>query len=261
MPPRARPAIRTPAPRRRPASRVEFEGKVTKLHDFKELAAVQLRTLGLIELAQASYYEGHVKLAGVVEGLGKDEEYLTFRATGTQSDHMNELLSDPQKRTFQLHVCGASCGRRETGPDIIHAAGYWMIDEEEKKPWQTMFEGDAKKGEADDELSSLRKLHEERKRGDQGEAAPPSEESEKKRSDKEKRRKKKQKEKLKKQEKGEEGGDALLERGQKSLAALYDGTCLDPNAEARSKLLKKAKRFGGKSAKNRKRSSSDDASS
>ena len=145
---------------------------MTRLHYFRELAAVQLRTLGLIELAQASYYEGHIKLAGYVEGLGKDEEFLSFRATGTQSDHMMELLSDPQKRTFQLHVCGPDRGQKETGLDIIHAAGYWLLDGE-KKPWQIQYEGvDPKPAAGDessrvrhDELAKLRTLHEERQAG------------------------------------------------------------------------------------------------
>ena len=52
----------------------------------------------------------------------------------------------------------------------------------------------------------------------------------------------------------------MLERGQKPLSALYEGTCLDPDAEARSRLLKKAKRFGGKGSKKRKRSSSEETS-
>ncbi|CAK9027435.1 unnamed protein product [Durusdinium trenchii] len=269
MPPRARPAARAPALRKRPASHVAGEEKVTRLHLFRELAAVQLRGLGLVELAQASYYEGHVKLAGFVEGLGKDDAFLTFRATGTQTDHMTELLADPQRRTFQLHVCEPSCGRRESGPDIIHAAGYWVVEDEEKKPWQTMYDEGPTKVGADDETGALRKLHEERKGADRREDKPPSEESEKKGKTKEKRKKKKQKEKLKKQEKEpgpKKGADieedsALLERGQKALSALYVGTCLDPDAETRSRLLKRAKRFGGRSSKKRRRSSSENTSS
>ena len=269
MPPRARPAARAPALRKRPASHVAGEEKVTRLHLFRELAAVQLRGLGLVELAQASYYEGHVKLAGFVEGLGKDDAFLTFRATGTQTDHMTELLADPQRRTFQLHVCEPSCGRRESGPDIIHAAGYWVVEDEEKKPWQTMYDEGPTTVGADDETGALRKLHEERKGADRREDKPPSEESEKKGKTKEKRKKKKQKEKLKKQEKEpgpKKGADieedsALLERGQKALSALYVGTCLDPDAETRSRLLKRAKRFGGRSSKKRRRSSSENTSS
>ena len=247
---------------------MEAEEKVTRLHVFRELAAVQLRTLGLVELAQASYYEGHVKLAGYVEGLGKDDDFLTFRATGTQSDHMTELLADPRKRVFQLHVCGPSCGRRETGEDVIHAAGYWLVEDEDKKPWQTIYEADSKKVEAEDELGSLRKLHEERKKTDRGEAGSPREESEEKEKVKDKKAKKKKKEKTKKhearhgekKEPGVEEGTALMERGQKTLSALYEGTCLDPNAEVRSRLLKRAKRFGGKSSKRRRRSSSEASS-
>ena len=192
MPPRARPAIRAPAPRKRPARHAGTDEKVTRLHYFRELAAVQLRTLGLIELAQASYYEGHIKLAGFVEGLGKDEGYLSFRATGTQSDHMTELLSDPQKRIFQLHVCEPGCGRKESGPDVIHAAGYWLV-EDERKPWQTMYEEEDKKPQAEDEMSKLRTMHEERKKKEIREETPPSEESEKKAKKKKKKAKEKEK--------------------------------------------------------------------
>eukprot|EP00913_Durusdinium_trenchii_P003130 g2892.t1 len=236
------------------------------------LSAAELREEELkaqLEDGDASYYEGHVKLAGFVEGLGKDDAFLTFRATGTQTDHMTELLADPQRRTFQLHVCEPSCGRRESGPDIIHAAGYWVVEDEEKKPWQTMYDEGPTKVGADDETGALRKLHEERKGADRREDKPPSEESEKKGKTKEKRKKKKQKEKLKKQEKEpgpKKGADieedsALLERGQKALSALYVGTCLDPDAETRSRLLKRAKRFGGRSSKKRRRSSSENTSS
>ena len=272
MPPRARPAARAPALRRRPAAKAGAEEKVEVLHWFRDLAALQLRTLGRIELAQASYYEGHIKLAGYVEGLGKDEEFLRFRATGAQSEHMMDILADPQKRVFQLHVCGPDCGQKETGPDIIHAAGYWLLDGE-TKPWQVQYDGGDVRPAAEaelsrprhDELAKLRTLHEERQAGLAGEKRSPSVSSEKKAKEK---KKKKRKEKTKKAEKeqsakkgaGDEDGGALMERGQKPLSALYEGTCLDPDAEARSRLLKKAKRLGGKGSKKRKRSSSEESS-
>ena len=264
MPPRARPATRAPALRKRPSRAEDPDAKVTRLHHFKELAAVQLRTLGLVELAQASYYEGHVKLAGFVEGIGKDEGYLTFRATGTQSDHMTELLSDPQKRVFQLHVCEPDCGRRESGPDVIHAAGYWLV-EGDKKAWQTMYEEETRKPEAEDEMSKLRQLHERQKKEVAGEAEPPSEESQKKVKKKKKKLKEKEKKLSKPSSKQEEiAGEqeaADLERGQKTLKAIFGGTCLDPEVSSRMKLLKRARRFSNKGSKKRKRSSEDDGSS
>ena len=48
--------------------------------------------------------------------------------------------------------------------------------------------------------------------------------------------------------------------GQKTLTACSRGTGLDPNAEARVKFLRRAKRFGGKESKKRRRSSSEDGS-
>ena len=264
MPPRARPATRSPALRKRPAKHVEADKKVTRLHSFKELAAVQLRTLGLVELAQASYYEGHIKLAGYVEGLGKDDGYLTFRATGTQSDHMTEFLSDPKRCIFHLHVCGPDCGRKETGPDIIHAAGYWLV-EEDRRPWHTMYEEVEARPGAVDEMSSLRKLHEEQKKREAGEDPPPSEGSEKQK----KKKKKKAREKEKKASKlhlrkDEVEGDAEghdYERGQKPLRAIFGRTCLDPEVSSTLKMLKRARRFSNKSSKKKRQSSSGDASS
>ena len=147
-----------------------------------------------------------------------------------------------------------------------------MLDGE-TKPWQVQYDGGDVRPAAEaelsrprhDELAKLRTLHEERQAGLAGEKRSPSVSSEKKAKEK---KKKKRKEKTKKAEKeqsakkgaGDEDGGALMERGQKPLSALYEGTCLDPDAEARSRLLKKAKRLGGKGSKKRKRSSSEESS-
>lgn len=78
---RFRPAARRPAVTRRPASKAD-ELPVSEFHFLRELAAAQLRCLGLIELGDANYYEGHVKVAGHIMGLGKEEDFLEFRVSG-----------------------------------------------------------------------------------------------------------------------------------------------------------------------------------
>ena len=149
---------------------------------------------------------------------------------------------------------------------MLHASGYWIVGEA-KLPWHTLLEDQPPKKEEVDELARLRALHEERKAGGEGEKRSPSSTSE----DKKKARKKKKKSKDKKKKSGKGRGDkkeaaveeeeVSLEKGQKTLAALYEGTCLDPNAETRLKLLKRAKHFGNKEAKKKKRSSSEEDSS
>ena len=262
---RRKPASRAPVPQRRPAAQ-DPELPVTRFHYLKELAAVQLRTLGLIELGDAHYYEGHVKVAGFIMGLGRDEDFLEFRVTGTQTERLVEMLSDPAKRTMQLHICQTNCSWQPTGEDVLHAAGYWVVGDQ-KLPWHSLLEEHPKKSAEVDELARLRALHEERQAEGAGEKPSPSQGSEKKKK-KDKKRKKKSKGKEKKtgkgragkKEDGEDEDSEQLERGQKSLSALYGNTCLDPDAEVRSKLLKRAKRFGSKESKKRKHSSSDDDS-
>lgn len=44
-----------------------------------ELTAAQLRCSGLVELACGYYYDGLVKVAGYITGLGRDSDFLEFR--------------------------------------------------------------------------------------------------------------------------------------------------------------------------------------
>ena len=259
-----RPASRAPAPKKKPASQ-ESELPVTQFHYLKELAAVQLRGLGLIELGDAHYYEGHVKVSGFIMGLGRDEDFLEFRVTGTQTERLVELLSDPMKRTMQLHICQADCSWQPTGEDILHASGYWIVGDQ-KLPWHTLLEERPKQVGEVDELARLRALHEERQAGAVREKPSPSEASETKKKKEKKKKKSRGKEKKTgkghggRKEEDEDGESEQLERGQKPLSALYSNTCLDPDVEVRSKLLKRAKRFGGKDSKKKKQSSSEDGS-
>lgn len=199
-------------------------------------------------------------------GLGKEEDFLEFRLSGTHTEKLVEMLSQPSKRTMQLHICPPECSWEPTGENILRASGYWIVGEQ-RLPWHTMLVDNPPRAEEHDELAQLRALREERQAGGVRERDSPSGGSEKKAKAKKKKKKAKEKEKKTGKERGgrkedlDEDDSVQLERGQKTLSALYEGACLDPNAENRSKLLKKARRLGGKESKKRKRSSSEDASS
>lgn len=188
MRPRARPAARASAPRKRPAAKEE-EIPVMPFHYLRELAAAQLRCLGLIELGDARYYEGHVKVAGHILGLGKEEDFLEFRVSRTQTERLVDLLADPSKRTMQLHICQKDCSWQPTGEDVLNASGYWIVGEQ-KLPWHTLLEEQPLRAEEQDELARLRALREERQGARVRERDSPSEESKKKKGKKKKKKKK-----------------------------------------------------------------------
>lgn len=138
------------------------------------------------------------------------------------------MLSDPAKRTMQLHICPPECTWEPTGESLLRASGYWVVGAQ-KLPWHTLLEDSPPKREERDELAKLRALHEERQAGGARETDSPRGGSEKKAKAK---KKKKGEEKDKKagkdrggrqEDPGEDDGGAL-ERGQKSLSALYEGT-------------------------------------
>lgn len=181
----------------------------------------------------------------------------------TQTERLVEILSDPGRRVMQLHICPKDCHHVPTGPDILHASGYWEVGDN-KQPWHTMIEAAAPAVEERDELAKLRERYAAHVEGAGGEKASPSAEGEKEKKKKKKKKKVEAKEKKHVKEKSERGDseeDALPERGQKSLRHLFGGTCLDPRVDERSKLLRKARRLGKKESKKRKHSSSDSSSS
>ena len=155
---RRRPAARAPALRRRPSAKEVEERKTDKFTYLLELTAAQLRCLGLVELAYGYYYDGLVKVAGYLTGLGRDTDYLEFKVTGTQTERLVEVLSEPSRRVMQLHICPKDCPHSTAGPDILHAAGFWEVGDK-RQPWHTLFEkdrgccrGDGRDGEAEGAL-------------------------------------------------------------------------------------------------------------
>ena len=259
---RRRPALRVTSPRKKPAANAE-ELKVDSFTYLLELTAAQLRCLGLVELAYGYYYNGFVKVAGYITGLGRDPDYLEFKLTGTQTERFVEVLSEPSRRIMQLHICPKDYAHAATGADILHASGFWEVGER-KLPWHTMFEEVKTAPEEPDELVKLREHYAARSKAVAGEKESPSGEEEKEK--KKRKKKKKAKEKEKKADKGKsdkEGSEeeAVVDRGQKGLKSLFGGTCLDPRLEERSKLMRKARKLGKKEGRKRKHSSSDDSSS
>ena len=174
---RRRPAIRSAPPRRKPAASPE-EMKTEKFTYLLELTAAQLRCLGLVELAYGYYYDGLVKVAGYITGLGRDADFLEFKVTGTQTEKLVEVLSEPSRRTMQLHICPKDCGHAPTGPDVLHAAGYWEVGERQK-PWHTLFEEVKAAPEEHDEMAKLREHYAARGKAVGGEKDSPSGEGEK----------------------------------------------------------------------------------
>ena len=257
---RRRPAASTPS-RKRPAAKMEEELKTDKFTYLLELTAAQLRCLGLVELAYGYYYDGLVKVAGYITGLGRDSDYLEFQVTGTQTEKLVEVLSDPARRTMQLHICPKDCPHTATGPDVLHASGFWEVGEK-KQPWHTLFEAVEAAPKEIDEMAKLREHYAARKGAMVGEKESPSDEGEKEKKKKKKKAKDREK-KLKEVEqvKDDSGEEPLQEKGQKSLKTLFGGTCLDPRVEERSKLMRRARKLGKKEGKKRKHSSSEDSTS
>lgn len=262
MPALRRPAAKVESRRKRPAAKADEETETTKFTYLLEVTAAQLRCLGLVELAYGYYYDGLVKVAGYITGLGRDADYLEFRVTGTQTERLVEALSDPLKRVMQLHICPKDCNHAATGPDVLHAAGFWEVGDK-KLPWHTLFEAVHAPPEERDELAKLREHYAARKQVMAGEKESPSSEEEKRKKKKKKKKAKDAEKKAEMAKTAKEGteDEAGFDKGQKPLKSLFGGTCLDPRVEERSKLLKKARRLGKRDSQKRKHASSDDSSS
>ena len=221
---RRRPAARVEPLRKRPASKPEQELKTDRFTYLLELTAAQLRCLGLVELAYGYYYDGLVKVAGYITGLGRDTDYLEFKVTGTQTERLVEALSDPSRRTMQLHICPKDCSHSATGPDVLHAAGFWEVGDK-KLPWHTLFEDVRAPPDEHDEMAKLREHYAARKKAVEGEKDSPSEEADKDKKSKKKRKKAKDKEKKPEKAKSDKEGteeEPLFDRGQKALLAVVE---------------------------------------
>ena len=258
-----RPAAAAPRvrPRRRPAAEGEEALPVERLYSWADLTMDKLADLDVIELDRASYYSASVKVAGRVIAVHPADGRMDFVITGTQSERIMETFGGGEDRKVSVHLCKDSCAQLETGRTLLHARGYWDCAVAPKE-WQMNL---SEKAVAElDELSSLRKLAEERGKGRGGEKPPKpdaggAEDVEEKKKKKERRGEKEWEDKLASQESLE-----VLEKGQKTARAIFAHTCLDPNVSRRKRLMRKARKMKKRGDKKRKRSDSsgeDDSSS
>ena len=263
-----RPASSVPRarPRHRPAAEGEGDLPVEKLHSWNDLTLERLGALDVIELDRASYYNASVHVAGRVRALHPAEERMDFILTGTQTESVMETFGGGEDRLVKVHLCKEGCAQLDTGLKLFHARGFWDCAVSPKE-WQMNL---SEKAVAEfDELSSLRRMAEERGKGRGGEKPPKAKEAgaeevevekkagkekdKKKKKVKERKAEKEWEEKLEAQER-----DEVLERGQKTARAIFRGTCLDPNVSRRRRLMKRARKLKAKSDKKRKRSSSSE---
>ena len=262
-----RPAAAVPRvrPRRRPAAGGEEDLPVEKLYSWGDLTMEKLEGLDVIELDRASYYNASVHVAGRVRALHPTDGRMEFVLTGTQTERVMETFGGGEDRTVTVHLCKEGCAQLETGLKLFHARGFWDCSVSPKE-WQMNL---SEKAVAEfDELSSLRRLAEERGKGRGGERPPKAKEAEDKEADgekkagKEKEKKKKRGKERKAEKEWEEKLEAqereeTLERGQKTARAIFSGTCLDPNVSRRKRLMKKARKMKTKKEEDGESSSTD----
>ena len=256
------------APRMRPAMmgvRRVSQGE----KKFKDEERRSLHRLGTIRIQKAGYYGQEIDVVGEITGFRIDdgEEFADFKISGTQDENFLRVMSGVPDRKASLHLCGDACDKRLTGDLLIHAESYKPVDLA-KEAWFTNLVRvpEAEISEAD-ELRRLReaaaKAAEEGRHGEDPEPPKESKEEAKERRKKEKKAKEAEELRKRKAEKFEPGVDDLV-RGQKEAAALYSGTGLDPDKTGRNKVMKKARRLGGKSKKKKKKkkkSSSEESGS
>ena len=234
----------------RPAARVRRGA--AKEDPFRVLCKVEasaLSKLGALWLKNAKYYGQPVDLAGkIVDVTIKDGQvHLEFKTSGTQDEKLLRELSGRPDRMVRVHVCEGHCLETVTGSVYLRGSMFKEVNLDDQV-WFTNLK-DVSPGDGED-LDEMEKLRERMGAGGDGEA--PKEKAKKK---KEKKRKKSEDdEKASEKKKSKD-----LAVGQKNLSAVFSGTGLDPDADTRSKVLKKARRVGQtKKKKKKKRSNSEE---
>eukprot|EP00438_Fugacium_kawagutii_P015982 Skav227119 [mRNA] locus=scaffold199:491231:496900:+ [translate_table: standard] len=238
-----------PPPRMRPAAR---EAVVDRSRRMSEVPSAELLAVRSMLLRKAVYYGNEVEICGSITGIRteKDQVWLDFRATGTQSEELLRVLSGRKKRDLVVHLCRDGCRKDVTDSNLVHADRFETVDPASEE-WFTNVEAvrdDEAMEDDEDELKDLRrKAEEEAARGGEG---PPKDKKKKK---KDKKSKKDSKEEA---EKKEPAVEEELELGQKSLKSLFEDTGLDPRAKVRQKMFRRAKKMKKKKSKKKKKSSS-----
>lgn len=231
-----RPAAVVPV--ERPAGNVQIK--------LRDLSLIDLQKLGFIKLEAATYFGRIVKVAGEVKSVSMEglQLFLEMRAAGTTDEGLLRALGGGPDRALRVHVCDAACEKSLTGDRLVHAEEAVKVSRTDED-WLTNVEEVVPELAKDDELRILREAAGE----PTGVEQPPKTKS-----------KKKEKKEKKARALAEEKAAPLevrdyAERGVMDLRGLFEGTGLDPDAKARGKLMKKARRIGHSKKKKKKKAS------
>ena len=271
MPPRRRPAAAAVEHRegalrrprvdvlRRPARGEAPESPVREEVEWVSLSKITFSALNLRQkvVLEGRFWESPVLVAGETRGVVVNEGDATWRlwVTGTQSESLLREVGGRCKE-LRIHVCPDPCDRLVWAKDLIHGLRY-RVQEEPAEDWWTNLEevprGDPPPRE-DDPLHRIRAEMVERTGGEEvtyspeaGEAPVRREEvgGEKKTLKKGKKRKAKVKVQL-----------------EAPLKDVFKHTALDPDANVRHELMRKARKIrkGKKKKKKGSRSRSKESS-
>ena len=245
---------------RRPAAVNPPPAQGQKLGD---LPLADLKSLDLIHLKGAIYYGRGVDVVGKVVDVRMDsgQLYVDLEIKGTQDDALLHLLSGRPDRKLAVHACEGGCANQLQDELLIHGKEFDKLGSL-SLPWHSNLV-DVKAVEPEvDELARLREearlLREEKSRG--VEEAPKKEKKKKKINKKAKKDKASDEGstggKEKKKKKKVDSSDEVLERGQKRLSVIFEGTGLDPDLSKRASISKKARRV----VRNKKKKKKDEGS-
>ena len=251
-----RPAARGGA-LRRPAAAVANPGPAPGL--LRDLSLEKLRKLKVIHLVEAGYYHRKIEVVLEVKHVWLDggQPFLDGVVLGTRDDGFLRAMTGRSSRQVTIHVCEDGCQQILTEENLVHGNGFFEVDPKSEAWFTNMVEVRPEGG--NDELAELRRRARlEAAPEGMGEEESPKEGKKSKKEKKAAKKKNKEEKKEGKERKRKaevESSEELLETGQKSLRAIYEGTGLDPDFKARTRLLGKAKKIGRNKKKKKKKDS------
>lgn len=233
-----------------------------------------------IIFTDGKYFGGPCRLAGRVRELryGEDGANLVVLLTGTDNEELLKHATGLMEKKVTCHLCSAACPGEPHTPGGVHCrkGRLCKAEEEARLTWEKNLESLPQ-----DELADLRRIQEdlrspaeiekekkEAKDKKKPRSSSSSSRSKKKKKKKKKRKKEKEREKGQKAPVAEEIAEEKIEKvkrrayggravAQKTMAALYGGTGLDPQ----SKIRRKVASYATKKAKRKKETSSSSSGS
>ena len=253
-------------PRRRPAGAVDpapgpvvwEEGREVYLRDVdvRDFKADQV-----VCFSQTWYFGNETKAVGYlkkVELIGEDV-HLHVRLKGTTSKELLKVHGLDPTQLFVAHCCPDRCSKAASGDRYLHAEkGYLVRPGDHQEDWMSNLEHVVPPvviPEAEDELHKLRQRSKElaapaggeaklEKKGEKGSSSDSSKERKKKKKKKKKKRKEKKKSEDSEEEKKRRlDGSRPVTASQKSKAALFQGTGMDPKESVRKRVARKARKY------------------